>query len=152
MTPVATTHERERELHREISATLATSLPAVDVLAVELLGPDRFCVYVDHPNGVNHTLCAEVTEALRGYLEEFTVDVSSPGTERPLRAPKHFMDALGQRVAIRLAEPSNGRRKFRGRIAEATPSHVSLELADGSAELAYDDIARANLIDEGRST
>jgi ribosome maturation factor RimP len=152
MSRVATTHERERELQREITATLARSLPAVDVLAVELLGPDRFCVYVDHPDGVSHALCAEVTEALRGYLDEFTVDVSSPGAERPLRARRHFVDAVGQRVAIRLSEPSDGRRKFRGRIAEATASHVSLELADGSVDLAYDDIARANLIDEGRST
>jgi ribosome maturation factor RimP len=151
MPQVTTTHERERELFDEISVRLAAELPGVDVLAVELLGPDRFCVYVDHPDGVDHKLCAGVTDALRSYLDAFTVDVSSPGTDRPLRAAQHFNEAVGERVAIRLAAPSNGRRKFRGRIAAATDSHFSLELADGTAELAYQDIARANLIDEGRS-
>ena len=152
MPQIITTHERERELFDEISARLAAALPGVDVLAVELLSPDRFCVFVDHPNGVDHDLCADVTDALRSYLEEFTVDVSSPGTDRPLRAAQHFNDAVGQRVAIRLGAPSDGRRKFCGLIAAATDSHVSLELADGTAEFAYHDIARANLIDEGRSS
>ena len=152
MPQVATTHERERELHRGVADALASALPEVDVLAVEMLGPDRFCVFVDRPASVDHALCGDVTTALGGYLEEFSIDVSSPGTERPLRTPAHFEAALGKRVAVRLAATSEGRRKFRGRIARASDSHVSLELADGEAELAYDEIARANLIDEGRST
>ena len=78
--------------------------------------------------------------------------MSSPGVERPLRTPAHFATALGKRVNIRLAAPSNGRRKFCGRVAQASDSHVSLELDDGQADVAYDEIARANLIDEGRST
>lgn len=151
MTQVTTTHERERELYSEISDLLESTLPAVGVLAVELLGPDRFCVFIDHPDGVDHTLCAEVTHALTPYLEEFTVDVSSPGTSRPLRTAEHFRAAIGQRVSIRLAAASEGRRKFRGRVTSASDSHVSLELADGDAELPYDEIARANLIGEGGS-
>ncbi|MGI9659085.1 MAG: ribosome maturation factor RimP [Gaiellaceae bacterium] len=152
MPKVATTHERERELYREIADVLSTALPAVELLAVELLGPDRFCVFIDHADGVDHALCGEVTTALGDYLEEFTIDVSSPGLERPLRDPAHFEAALGQRVAVRLAAATNGRRKFRGRIARTTDSHVSLELDEGETDVAYDQIARANLIYEGRST
>ena len=151
MTQVVSTHERERELFERISDTLCSSLPDAEVLAVELLGPDRFCVYIDHRDGVDHDLCASVTTALADYLDEFAIEVSSPGLERPLRSPAHFEDALGRRVAIRLGAPNGRRRKFRGRIAGVSESHVSLELADGEAEIAYDDIARANLIDEERS-
>ena len=152
MTQVTTTHERERGLHAEITGALATTLPAVDVLAVELLSPDRFCVFVDHPDGVDHELCGDVTAALTDYLGEFTVDVSSPGPDRPLRTRQHFGAALGERVSIRLAAPERGRRKFRGRVTQAGETHVELELDDGTAELPYEAIARANLIDEGRST
>ena len=151
MTQVVTTHERERELYDEISGALNRSLPDVEVLAVELQGPDRFCVFIDHPDGVDHELCGHVTTALADYLADFTIDASSPGLERPLRSPPHFQAALGRRVAIRLGAPNGRRRKFRGRIAGVSESHVSLELADGDAEIALEDIARANLIDEERS-
>ena len=80
-------HEQERHLQREVSRTLESGLPGVEVLAVELAGPERFTVYVDHPGGVDHALCERVTEVLRGYLREYSVDVSSPGIERPLRRP-----------------------------------------------------------------
>ena len=147
MTQVLASHERERELYDAISATLGTALPDIEVLAVEMLGSDRFCVYIDHRDGVDHGLCTDVTTALGDYLAEFAIDVSSPGLERPLRSPTHF-----EAAAIRLARPNGRRRKFRGRIACVSESHVSLELADGEAEIAYDDIARANLIDEEGST
>ena len=94
------THTKERELQRQITAEVERGVPGIEVLAVELLSPTRFCVYVDHPQGVDHGLCANVTELLRGYLDRYTVDVSSPGLERPLRKPSHFRNAVGRRVEI----------------------------------------------------
>ena len=88
-------HEQERTLYGEISATLAERLPEVDVLAVELLGPDRFCVFVDTPAGVDHAVCERVTNVLRGYLDRYTVDVSSPGFDRPVRTREHFAGPKG---------------------------------------------------------
>jgi hypothetical protein len=82
---VANTYEKERQLQDEIGSRVEHDLPGVEVLAVELANPDRFVVYVDHPDGVDHALCARVTDVLRDYLREYTVDVSSPGVERPLR-------------------------------------------------------------------
>jgi hypothetical protein len=76
-------------------------LPGVEVLAVELSAPDRFTVFVDHAEGVDHALCARVTDALRGYLGEYAVEVSSPGIERPLRRPEHFRNAVGRTVTLR---------------------------------------------------
>ena len=54
----------ERTLSRDIVPAVERAVPGVEVLAVELLSPSRFCVYVDHPEGVDHALCARVTEIL----------------------------------------------------------------------------------------
>ena len=71
-------YETERELQHEIEQRVASDAPDVDVLAVELSGPDRFCVYIDRAEGVDHALCERVTGLLRGYLDRYAVDVSSP--------------------------------------------------------------------------
>jgi ribosome maturation factor RimP len=144
--------DRERELQREVAERVATGEPGVEVLAVELSGAERFCVYVDHPDGVDHALCERISSLLRGYLDRYTVDVSSPGMERPLRTREHFAAAAGKRVAVRTAVEIEGRRRFRGRVAEAGTGALSLELETGNAEIPYDAIVRGNLIDEGRLT
>lgn len=146
---MARTHNTERELHREIAQTVETGLPQVEVLAVELAGPERFCVYVDHPSGVDHALCGRVTELLRGYLDRYTVDVSSPGIERPLRTPAHFRNAVGRRVAIRTADAIDGRRRFRGEVAAAGDGSVTVRAGTADIDIPYDVIVRGNLIDEG---
>src|SRR3954453_14260952 len=94
-------HQKERELQREIARTVESALPGVDVLALELTGKARFCVFVDHPQGVDHALCERVTHVLRPYLEEYSVEVSSPGLDRPLRTRAHFERALGRQVRIK---------------------------------------------------
>jgi ribosome maturation factor RimP len=143
-------HTRERSLQREIARTVEAGIPQVEVLAVELTGPDHFCVYVDHPAGVDHALCARVTNLLRGYLDRFTVDVSSPGLERPLRKPTHFAGVVGRRVALRTAGEIDGRKRFRGELVAAGEAGVTVRTgADDDIEIPYDAIVRGNLIDEG---
>ena len=56
--------EQERELHRAVALEVESALPEVEVLAVELAGRERMCVYLDHPDGVDHSLCARVTGVL----------------------------------------------------------------------------------------
>jgi len=146
---MAPTHDKERELTREVAGTVERQIPGVEVLAVELLSPTRFCVFIDHPQGVDHALCARVTELLRGYLNQYTVDVSSPGIERPLRKPAHFRNAIGRRVSLRTSDEIAGRRRFRGEVLSADDH--SLSLATGGAEpvlVPYAAIVRGNLIDE----
>src|SRR4051795_4396061 len=98
---MAATHDKERQLMREIAPRVEGALPGTQVLAVELTSPERFVVYVDHAQGVDHALCERVTNVLRDYLREYSVDVSSPGTERPLRTPDHFRNVVGRRVALK---------------------------------------------------
>ena len=147
---MAQVHDKERQLTREVAQTVEQSLPGVEVLAVELSGRERFTVYIDHPTGVDHALCERVTSLLRGYLDRYTVDVSSPGIERPLRTPAHFRNAVGRKVAIRTEQDIDGRKKFRGTVADAEQNVVALEVADHERETTpYDAIVRGNLVDEG---
>jgi ribosome maturation factor RimP len=146
---MSATYTRERTLQDEIAPAVERGLPGVEVLAVELVSPSRFCVYVDHPNGVDHALCAEVTRLLDAYRSDFTVDVSSPGPERPLRKPEHFESAIGRRVAVRTDRPLDGRNRFKGELHGVGDGTVLLSLA-GTPEpvrIPYDAIVRANIID-----
>jgi ribosome maturation factor RimP len=146
---MATTFERERTLQGEIAPRVEHDVPGVEVLALELVTPSRFCVYVDHPDGVDHALCARVTDVLRDYLREYSVDVSSPGIERPLRRRPHFARVVGRRVALRTVEPVEGRAKFKGELKEAGPETLTLSVDGNDVHIPYDAIVRGNLIDEG---
>ncbi len=142
-------YEKERQLQREASATVEGRLPDVEVLAAELSGPERLTVYIDHPDGVDHALCQQVTDVLRSYLDRYTLDVSSPGLERPLRTPAHFSGAVGRRAAIRTSQEVAGRKRFRGEIVAVGDREVTLATGGDRVEIPYEAIARGNLIDEG---
>jgi ribosome maturation factor RimP len=142
------TYDKERQLTDEIAPRIEHDLPGVEVLAVELASPERFVVYVDHPEGVDHALCARVTDVLRDYLREYTVDVSSPGIERPLRKPEHFARVVGRRVSLRLREPIAGRTKFKGELKDVGADGLTLSVDGADWDIPYERIVRGNLIDE----
>ncbi len=134
-------HAKERTLQREIAAAVESSLPGVEVLAVELATPSRFCVYVDHPAGVDHALCARVTAVLERYLDDYTVEVSSPGLDRLLRSDREFRWAVGKRVRIWQA----GGQETRGRLAEATAERLVVEAEGQRVELPRASVTKARL-------
>jgi len=146
---MAETHNKEKELEREISQRVESTLPGIEVLAVELTGPERMCVYVDHPGGVDHALCERVTTVLDPYRRDYDIDVSSPGFERPLRKPAHFERAVGRRVRVRTASPIEGRKRFRGELLAAGSRTVSVAAGADAVDIPYEEIVRGNLIDEG---
>ncbi|MFL5950029.1 MAG: ribosome maturation factor RimP [Gaiellaceae bacterium] len=129
---------------REIAPKVEGALPGTEVLAVELTSPDRFTVFVDHVGGVDHALCERVTNVLRDYLRQYSVDVSSPGIERPLRTPAHFRNAVGRRVALR----TEGRNRVRGEVVAADERSVTVKTDAESVDIPYDSIVRGNLIEE----
>jgi ribosome maturation factor RimP len=146
---MAEVHDQERQLFREVAPTVEGAIPGVEVLALELVGPERFVVFVDHPEGVDHALCERVTNVLRPYLRDWSVDVSSPGSERPLRKPAHFERAVGRKVALRTSAEIGGRKRFRGELVAAGAR--GLKVAPSGAEpveIPYDAIVRGNLIDD----
>ena len=140
----STVHERERTLQRDVTRLVEGALPGVDVLALELTGKERFCVFVDHPKGVDHALCERVTSVLRGYLDKYSVEVSSPGAERPLRTRNHFERAVGRTVRVKT---DSGRA--RGQVVQAGERAVKIAANGEPVDIPYEAIVRANLIDEG---
>jgi ribosome maturation factor RimP len=136
--------EKEKQLQRDVTRIVESSMPGVDVLAVELTGKERFCVFVDHPQGVDHALCERVTNVLRSYLDEYSVEVSSPGVERPLRTRDHFAHAVGRQVRIKTETG-----KARGEVLSAGEKTVQIASGDEPRDIPYDQIVRANMIDEG---
>jgi ribosome maturation factor RimP len=138
-------YEKERELQRDVARTVEAAIPGVEVLALELTGKERFCVYVDHPQGVDHALCERVSEVLRPYLDEYSVEVSSPGLDRPLRTKAHFERAVGRQVRVKTVTG-----KARGTVLTAGERSFQIENGVGPADIPYDVIVRANLIDEGK--
>jgi ribosome maturation factor RimP len=140
----STQHEKERTLQREVARLVEGALPDVDVLALELTGKERFCVFVDHAQGVDHALCERVTHVLRSYLDEYSVEVSSPGAERPLRTRDHFARAVGRTVRVKT---ETGRA--RGQVVQAGERAVKIAANGEPVDIPYEAIVRANLIDEG---
>jgi ribosome maturation factor RimP len=141
-------YTKERQLEQELTGRIEEHVPGTEVLAVELLGPDRFCVYIDHPAGVDHALCERVTREIDDYRREYTIDVSSPGLERPLRKRAHFAGAVGRRVRLKTAS----RAKVRGEVLSADDQSVRVGGEGRDAiSIPYDQIVRGNLIDEGRT-
>lgn len=139
---------REKALAREIAPLVEGAIPGVDVLAVELVSPSRFCLYVDHPAGVDHALCGRVTHLLERWRSEYTIDVSSPGPNRPLRKRAHFAHAVGRVITVRTGKEIDGQTRFRGELIAAGESSLTILAAAGSLQIPYDVIVRANAIDE----
>jgi ribosome maturation factor RimP len=142
-------HEREKQLQREVTRMVEGAIPGIEVLALELNGSERFCVFVDHPQGVDHALCERVTQVLQPYLDTYGVEVSSPGFDRPLRSKAHFDRALGRTVRIK-----TGSGRARGEVVSITEHSVQILNGKGSngatpVDIPYEQIVRANLIDEG---
>ncbi len=142
---MAAVHEKEKSLQREIGSRVESAMPEVEVLAVELGGPERLTVYIDRVGGkVDHALCVRVTDVLSDYLREYTVDVSSPGIERPLRKPEHFRSALGRKVQLR----TESRKRIKGEVVDAGDRAVIVQTGNESVEVPYGEILRGNLIEE----
>jgi ribosome maturation factor RimP len=148
-------------LQRDIERRLAQSEPDVEVLLAEVLGGRCLRVYIDHPDGVTLALCERVTAVLSEERERYSLEVSSPGSERPLTKPAHFRRFVGRRARVRTRHPravavtaeqrtDNARpvRSFTGELVGASEDEVTLAAAEGIIAIPYSDIRRSNLIEE----
>jgi ribosome maturation factor RimP len=142
-------YDKERALLTQIRPRIESELPGIDVLALELVRNDRICVYIDHPEGVTLEHCEAVTRTLDGFRSEFGIDVSSPGSNRPLRTSEHFTRVVGSKVNIRTDRKVDGETRFRGQLVSAGPSDVTVATGETTVNIPYALIVRGNLIDEG---
>jgi ribosome maturation factor RimP len=89
-----------------------------------------------------------VTHHLRELLLDYSLEVSSPGPERPLTKPDHFRRFLGRRARVRLREPRDGHKSFTGELVGASDDEVTVAAIDGVVSIPYSDINRSNLLPE----
>jgi ribosome maturation factor RimP len=75
----------------------------------------------------------------------YTLEVSSPGIDRPLRKPDHFVRYLGKRVRLRSHAPLNGQRNFSGTLATVTAGGVTLRSESGAETyIEFSNVEKAN--------
>lgn len=135
------------KLQSDIETSLAKAEPGVELLLCELNG-GALRLFIDHPDGVDLSLCERVTRHLRALRETYALEVSSPGPKRPLTKPSHFRRFVGRRAKIRTRREHDGRHSFTGELIAADDSGVTIG-ADGTiVTVPYDDISKSNLVPE----
>ena len=133
-------------IQADIEARLAEAEPDVEVILAEVLGGQKVRLFIDHPKGVTLELCERVTGHLAALRERYALEVSSPGTERPLTKPEHFRRFVGQRARVRTRGDHDGRRNFTGELLGATDDAITVAADTGVVSIAYADIHRSNLL------
>jgi ribosome maturation factor RimP len=136
------------DLQTTIETRLAALDPEVEVVMLERPAAESLRLYIDRPGGVDLALCERVTAALRDLLEHYSLEVSSPGADRPLTKPEHFRRFLGRRARVRTREPIDGRRSFTGTLLAADEAGVSLREPDRERTIPLAAIRRSNLVAE----
>jgi len=135
-----------QQLQSEIEARLAPAVPEAEVLLVEVVPGDTLRLFIDHPEGVTLALCEHVTALLGDYRERFTLEVSSPGQDRPLTKPSHYSRFLGRLARVRLREERDGHKHVTGELVGASDSEVTIAASSGVVSIPYEQIARSNLV------
>ncbi len=134
-------------LHHDVETRLGQNMPEVEVLLVEVAS-GALQITIDHPEGVTLGLCEQVTHALSDLREQYALEVSSPGRERPLTKPDHFRRYLGRRARVRTRVSRDGHKSFTGELVGASDAEVTIAVPDGMVSIPYADIHRSNLVEE----
>ncbi|TYK64913.1 ribosome maturation factor RimP [Colwellia echini] len=135
--------------------------PAVEETGKSLLGIEYLSagnnsvlrLFIDHENGINVDDCAEVSRQVGALLDvedpissEYSLEVSSPGVDRPLFELAHYQEVIGETVNLKLSMPLNGRRKFKGPLVAIENDTLIVEVDGIDYELAFSNIVKANLV------
>jgi ribosome maturation factor RimP len=141
-------------LQSEIEQRVAGSEPKVEVLLAELYPNGLLRVFIDHPDGVTLAVCERVSELLADLRERYSLEVSSPGAERPLTKPTHFRRYVGRRARVRTSHPGEGQsgkqrmRSITGELVGVTDNEITLAADGGVIAIPYSEIRRSNLVEE----
>ncbi len=135
--------------------------PVVNDLGYDLVGVEYLSnpknrvvrIYIDaEPDGIMVEDCERVSREISALFDveepvpgQYTLEVSSPGVERPLFTGAHFARFSGEVAAVQLLAPIAGRRRFKGVIVRDDDSSVVLNVDGQEVEMAVADIARAHL-------
>ncbi len=135
--------------------------PAVEATGFEFWGLEYLAqgkhsvlrVYIDHADGIDVDNCAEVSHQVSGVLDlenpiqgYYNLEVSSPGMDRPLFTEEQFARYQGEEAELRVSVAINGRRKFKGTIAQVENGVISLLVDGESFEIPCQQVEKAHLV------
>jgi len=135
--------------------------PAVEALGCELWGLEYLSqgrhsvvrLYIDTAAGVTLTDCEKVSRQVSSLLDvedpingEYTLEVSSPGLDRPLYTLEHYERFAGEMVTVKLRAPFDGRRKFTGSLSGVENSDVVIQVDGEEYLLPIESIEAGNLV------
>lgn len=135
---------------------------AVEPLGYELLGVEYLAqgrhsvlrIYIDSPDGINLDDCERASRQVSAVLDvddplkgQYTLEMSSPGLDRPLFTAEHFTQFIGHEVKLRLHSPLEGQRRFKALIkgVEDDVIHLTSSETDEDWQIPLDNIEKANL-------
>jgi len=143
-----------RDLVRGVVEPMGYELVGVEYLTGQP-GGNLLRVYIDREEGITLDDCAAVSHQLSGVLDvedpipgNYTLEISSPGLDRPLFEPEHFERYVGKKVNIRLESSVPGRRRYKGTLLGIEDGRVQVEVDGEVHSLDLDEIRDARLVPE----
>jgi ribosome maturation factor RimP len=158
---VCGTETRQVELNRKERELEALFAPTVKALGLELWGLEYFSrgnrsllrIYIEGPDGVTVDDCERVSKQISGLLDvedpiqsQYTLEVSSPGFDRPLFKAEHYRRFVGSIVDVRLNFPFDGRRRFVGQLTALEDDEVAVRIEDEEYVLPLENVQRARIV------
>ncbi|WP_299776207.1 ribosome maturation factor RimP [uncultured Pseudoteredinibacter sp.] len=134
--------------------------PVVESLACELWGLEYLSqgrhttlrLYIESPDGIGVEHCEQVSRQVSAVMDvedpitgEYTLEVSSPGLDRPLYTLEQFQQYVGEKVSIKLRQAFEGRRKFQGRLNGVEGDEILVVVDNDEYVLPIEWIEKANV-------
>jgi ribosome maturation factor RimP len=141
-----------------VTELIDTTIQALglDLWGVELLQQGKYSllrIYIEREEGVTIEDCEKVSRQVSALMDvedpiagEYTLEVSSPGMDRPLFSIEHYSQYVGSEVDLKLRRPLDGRRKFKGQIIKVSGDIVGLSVEGSEYDLEFSDIEKASIV------
>jgi ribosome maturation factor RimP len=143
-----------------VQQAIDREVEGAELVLLEELGNRRMKIvrlFIDYPGGVTHELCSRVSSVIGDAIDEagmfadgYTLEVSSPGLDRPLRKRSHFEAQVGKKVYVKARVPVEGAKVWQGVLAEVCAEHIVVKDAGREAKIPLAEIANAHLVYEFR--
>ncbi|MFO7986554.1 MAG: ribosome maturation factor RimP [Desulfatiglandaceae bacterium] len=152
---------RSEYIQSAVQTVIQLIEPVLEEMDVELVDVEyRFeqgrwvlRIYVDMQGGISVDDCARVSREIEDLIEindifqqEYVLEVSSPGLNRPLKKEKDFIRVKGEKIKVRMRRPLKGRRNFTGYLIAVKDGSAYLDVTEGRVALPLDGMEKANLV------
>ena len=141
-----------------VTELIDTTIQALglELWGVELLQQGKYSllrIYIEREEGVTIEDCEKVSRQVSALMDvedpiagEYTLEVSSPGMDRPLFTVEQYSQYVGSEVDLKLRRPLDGRRKFKGQILKVSGDVVGLSVEGSEYDLEFSDIEKASIV------